>query len=270
MLLGISSFTYGWSVGANGSPPLLVEEALISRTLAFGLRCLQLGDNMPLHAMSAERLEDLKKELNQNNIRLEVGARKLTEEHLDRYIIMTAFFQAPLLRFVIDGVDYEPAIDTIRSIIRNALPDLKKNKITLGIENHDRLKAVDLRSLMENIADESVGICLDSVNSLGAGEGIEWVTETLAPYTVNFHIKDFLIKRFAHHMGFTVTGAPAGKGMLDLRMVMEKLSQYKRCKSAILEQWVPAETSQEQTIRKEIQWAEESIQFLKLQPYFNP
>lgn len=268
MVLGISSFTYGWSIGVNGGPPFLNEQDLISLTVEFGLRCLQLGDNLPLHTLSSTRLLELKKSAQHNNIRLEVGARKLTEDHLKQYINIASALKAPLLRFVVDDGKYEPDIGTIISILKNALPDLKKNEIILGIENHDRLKAKELNYIMESISESQIGICLDSVNSIGAGEGIEWVADVLAPYTVNLHIKDFNIRRYPHNMGFTVTGAPAGKGMLDLPMVMEKLSKHNRCQSAILEQWVIPETLPAETIEKEKKWAAEGIQFLKKLPYF--
>ncbi len=268
MVLGISSFTYGWSAGVNGSQAYLSEQELVFQTVAFGLKCLQLGDNLPLHKIPAERLADLKNSIQSNGIRLEVGARKLTEDHLHRYIEIASYFKSPLLRFVIDGDNYEPDDKTIISILKNALPDLKKQKITLGIENHDRFKAMELSKIMETISDDHIGICLDTVNSIGAGEGLDEVTEVLAPFTVNLHIKDFTIRRFSHNMGFTVTGAPAGKGMLDLPSLMEKLEKFNRCQSAILEQWVIPEPQLEETIKKERQWADESIQYLKNQVYF--
>ena len=121
---------------------------------------------------------------------------------------------------------------------------------------------------MEAISDDHIGICLDSVNSIGAGEGLEWVADRLAPYTVNLHIKDFSIRRFPNNMGFTVAGAPAGKGMLDLPMIMEKLTKYNRCQSAILEQWVVPENNLDDTIKKEKQWAVEGIQYLRQLSYF--
>lgn len=268
MLLGISSFTYGWSIGVNGSTAYFNEQELIKQTVKFGLRCLQLGDNLPMHAMSKDQLASLKQSVVENNIRLEVGARKLTDEHLNRYMNIAADFNSPLLRFVVDGENYEPKIETIISIIKNALPELKKKKITLGIENHDRFKSDELVIMMDAVSDEYVGICLDTVNSIGAGEGLSWVTTMLAPYTVNLHIKDFNIQRFPHNMGFTVAGAPAGKGMLNFETVMDKLLQYNRCQSAILEQWVIPESEHSATVEKEHRWADQSIQFLKRLPYF--
>lgn len=268
MLLGISSFTYGWSIGVNGSATCMTEMDLVAQAIKFGLKCLQIGDNLPMHRMTKEQLSALKRALMESNIRLEVGARKLTEEHLHHYMNIASDFNSPLLRFVVDGENYEPKTETIISIVKNALPDLKKKKITLGIENHDRFRSDELVKMMDGIGDEHVGICLDTVNSIGAGEGIAWVTTMLAPYTVNLHVKDFNIKRFPHNMGFTVTGALAGEGMLDYEMVMGELLKYNRCQSAILEQWVIPEDEHMATVDKEQRWANQSIQFLKQLPYF--
>lgn len=270
MILGISSFTYGWSIGIKPGISSLSEQDLIDNTLRFGLACLQVGDNLPLHAMSEMRLKNFKASASKNNIRLEIGARKLTENHLHRYLEIVDFLKAPLLRFVIDGNDYSPPAPTIISILKNAIPDLKRHQVILGIENHDRFKAKELATIMDAVSDEHIGICLDCVNSMGAGEGLEWVTDILAPYTVNLHIKDFCIKRMPHMMGFTVTGAPTGTGMLDLTGIMEKLTRYNRCQSAILEQWVIPEEKMEATLEKESQWANQGIRYLKALPYFNP
>ena len=265
MVLGISSFTYGWSVGIPGQLPARRMNAvdLINQTSRFGLSCLQLGDNLPIHELSTRGLEEIKMLVGRDHLRLEVGARKLTAEHLDRYIFFAKYFNSPLLRFVIDGPDYEPDIPTVAAIIRNALPDLERYNITLGIENHDRFKAQELAGMMKMIDHPRVGICLDCVNSLGAGEGLDWVSSVLLPYTVNLHIKDFNIKRHSHMMGFTVTGTPAGKGMLNIPDLIVQLQKFNRCESAVLEQWVAPESDVDATVEKELAWADAGIHYLK-------
>lgn len=261
MLLGISSFTYGWAFGANDNPPVMTVSDLLQIASGYRLPCVQIGDNAPLHLLGKEDLISLRS--NAKGIRLEVGARGLTREHLERYIEIASLVDAPLLRFVVDGSGYEPSELEIVSIVRNVLPELKKRKIILGIENHDRFKSEQLRNILDALADDQVGICLDTVNSLGAGEGLDWVTTVLGPFTVNLHIKEFSISRFTHNMGFEVVGAPAGKGMMDITSVIEQLDDYKRCKSAVLEQWVPWQGTYSQTVALEKQWAEESINYLK-------
>jgi 3-oxoisoapionate decarboxylase len=271
MILGISSFTYGWAIGAAEYRPAhpMSETDLVHQTLDFGLSCLQIGDNLPLHTLTPERLHELRTLIESHKLRLEIGARVLTAKSLHQYIDLCTFFRTPLLRFVMDGdKEYEPTLPHIASIIKEFIPELHKRKLTLGIENHDRFKAKALAHLMESVGDDQVGICLDCVNSMGAGEGLEYVADVLSPYTVNLHIKDFTVQRLPHKMGFTITGTPAGKGMTDIPLIMEKLNRYHRCQSAVLEQWVPFGKNLEEPIVTEKKWAEESISFLKSLPYF--
>ena len=77
MVLGISSFTYGWAVGIDGGHGALNEQDLVAQTRTFGLACLQIGDNLPLHMMDSPRFSALRNAIHENNIRLEVGARGL-------------------------------------------------------------------------------------------------------------------------------------------------------------------------------------------------
>lgn len=265
MQLGISSFTYGWNIGIPGNMPEhpMNEIDLVHQTVAFGLHCLQIGDNLPLHTFTAARKEELKNEVRNNHIRLEIGARKLDSENLEKYIALASYFESPLLRFIIDGNNYEPGTDTVIATIEPFLPQLIDNNIILGIENHDRLKAAALAEMIETIDHSHVGICLDCVNSIGAGEGLEQVTNLLAPHTVNLHVKDFSIQRLPHKMGFAVNGEVAGKGMLDLEWLLAKIKNYNRCKSAVLEQWVPPENNISDTCLKEKKWAADSIHYLQ-------
>ncbi|UFH53697.1 sugar phosphate isomerase/epimerase [Spirosoma sp. KNUC1025] len=266
MQLGISTYTFGWAVGDPGNhcPPKPIDElTLLSRAEQLGVRLVQFGDNLPLHELSVGRLAALKQETGQRGIQLEVGARGLTDEHLSRYIELSVYLKSRLLRFVIDKGAYKPAIDAVIGILKNAVPSLEKMGITLGIENHDRLLAGEFAEIMERVGSLQIGICLDSVNSMGAGEGLADVVNTLAPYTVNLHLKDFGIRRLPHLMGFQIDGRPAGQGMLNIPWLVQQINPYGRCRTAILEQWVVPEPDLTDTITKEAAWAEESITYLK-------
>ena len=168
---------------------------------------------------------------------------------------------ASVLYFAIDGPDFEPSLDEIHDIIRTIVPELDASKVTLAIENHERLLAHELVEIVEKSGSNHVGICLDTVNSLGVGEGLETLIRLLAPMTVNLHVKEYSIRRFTHKMGYVIEGAQLGKGMLPLTELISKVSP--RCQSAILEQWTSPEKTLQETIQKEKQWAEESFLYLK-------
>ena len=131
------------------------------------------------------------------------------------------------------------------------------------LENHDRLKAWEFADIVERVNSPNVGICLDSVNSMGAGEGLEEVVRTLAPYTVNLHVKDFGIRRLPHLMGFQIDGRPAGEGMLNVPWLVGQIAPYGRCQTAILEQWVVPDDDPLATVAKEERWAEWSMNYLR-------
>lgn len=263
MRLGLSSFTFGWEVGVRGFPQPsrpLDAFALVERAREWGVNLVQFGDNLPLHTLRDDEISRLLSEAQAKNVAIEAGARGLTEAHLARYVAIATRLEAPILRFVIDEGDYEPTPETVVGVLKNALRDL--GEVRVGLENHDRFPVRVLREIVEKVGDSRVGICLDTANSLGAGEGLREVVETLAPLTLNWHIKDYRIARLPYLMGFCVTGAPAGQGMLDLEFVWQKL-QNSPCQSAILELWTPLTDDFEQTLQTENAWARQSLEFLR-------
>lgn len=264
MRLGISSYTYTWAIGVPGNLPdqRLDATGLISKAAKLGVSCVQIADNLPLHMLSDDQLENLSEHAAQSGIAIEVGTRGLTPDNLHTYLNLAEKLKSPILRMVVDSKDYHPGKDEIISIIKDYLPELEKRNIRLAIENHDRFTARTFADIIEGVGSDLVGICLDSVNSMGAGEGIETVVDILGPLTVNLHIKDFSVQRVYHMMGFTIEGKPAGQGMLPIEEIVGMLESYQRCESAILELWTPPEKTINETIAKEDKWAVESINYL--------
>lgn len=265
MRLGLSSYTYTWSVGVPGSLP---EEqmgvcGLLEKAEAKGIDLVQIADNLPLEKISDDDLDLLHDYSEAKNIGLEMGGKGLTPDHTMECLKVAERINSPILRMIIDNQGFEPSIPEIKLIIKDLLPELGKKRIKLAIENHDRLKAREFENIIQSIGSEWVGICLDSVNSMGAGEGFEAVAEILIPYTINLHIKDFTIFRVPHKMGFVIEGRPAGKGMLNIPDLIRRTSQTGLCRSAILELWTPPEPELSETISKETKWAEESIEYLR-------
>ena len=260
--LGLSSYTYGWAVGLPGHAPAcpLDESGLLDKCREHGIQLLQVGDNLPLHTFDAPRLERFAQRAREEGVQLEIGARRLTLERIGDYAAIARRVGATLIRFVIDDADYYPEPATATAVLRKAAPLL--DGLTLGIENHDRFRAATLRSIIDAAGADRIGVCLDTANSLGAGEGLDTVLATLGPLTVNLHIKDFHIARVQHLMGFTVEGRPAGQGFLDVPL-LKQLGAFPRCQTAVLELWTPPEPLLEETIAKEAAWAAQSLAFLK-------
>jgi len=265
MLLGISSFTFTWAIGVPGSEPVnpMPVRDLVDKASSYGIRLVQIADNLPLEKLAEDELQLLADYSTEKGIAIEMGGRGLTPEHTMKCLHTAGILRSPILRMVIDAAGYEPSVPDIKGIVRDLLPEFRSRKIRLAIENHDRLKAREFAEIIASLGSEWVGICLDSVNSMGAGEGFGTVSDILIPYTINLHIKDFTIRRASHKMGIIIEGAPAGKGMMDIPDLLNRTSQTGLCQSAVLELWTPPEPEIEATIKKEAKWAEESIDYLK-------
>ncbi|MBG0858513.1 MAG: sugar phosphate isomerase/epimerase [Bacteroidales bacterium] len=262
---GISSYTYAWAVGVPGSTPPrpLSARDLIDIAELYRLSVVQIADNLPLENLPPGELDELFEYAGSKGISIEMGGRGLTAEHTMKCLHAAERLKSPILRMVIDSHGFEPGLQTIISLLKDLVPELKSRRIKLAVENHDRLKARDFEKIIQSVGSEWAGICLDSVNSMGAGEGFETVSEILLPYTINLHIKDFTIFRVSHKMGLVIEGRPAGQGFLNIPELAEKAESSGLCNSAVLELWTPPEPSLEDTIAKESAWAAESINYLK-------
>jgi sugar phosphate isomerase/epimerase len=259
MTLGISSYTFNWWTGnvpGHAAPAdRLTPEGLLDLAAKHDVRVVQIADNMPLHELMAARLEALAARGRDLDCEIEIGTLGVQPDHLRQYIEIARRLDARLLRTLID-VPMEEAAPLLRQIV----PDLEKAGVRLAIENHDRFRAAELRHIVEETASHVVGICLDTANSLGCGEGIETVLAELGRYTVNLHVKDFAVRRLPHGKGFVVTGTPAGKGLLDIPRVLAGVPRDINC---ILELWSEPLESVEASIERENHWAAESLEYLR-------
>lgn len=262
--LGISTYSFPWAIGVAGFLPRhpMTAEALINYAVRKKISHVQFADNFPLHLLDDKELDHLKDLADNNHIQLETGTRRLTVDHILSYLAIARKLQSPFMRVVIDDQEFKPGADTIIDTILELLPYLKEAGVILAIENHDRLGAAILEEIVLRTSTELVGICLDTVNSVGANEGLGQILPILLPYTVNLHVKDFVVERVPDKMGFVVRGTPAGGGMLAIPELLESVKVFRKCRSATLEIWMDREKTIEETIAKEEQWVESSIDYL--------
>lgn len=265
MRLGLGSYACAWAIGVPGSRPAVPLDAvgLIRRAAGLGLGLVQIADNLPLEDLPPEEIASIRRAALSEGVDVELGARGLARDHLRRIFELCGVFDCRVLRVVLDTPDQHPSPAEVTRAIGELAPELERLGIVLAIENHDRFPSMSLALIMDAIRSPNVGICLDTVNSFGCLEGPEFVVSTLAPFVVSLHVKDFTIRRAGHMMGFEITGAPAGQGMLDIPRLLCQLRAAGRDPNAILELWPAPEPSVDATIHKEEEWARTSVQFLR-------
>ena len=265
--IGISSFTYCFACGTrpdHKQERVMTPLELIDKAVALGVQVVQFGDNMPMEKCSTDELDMIRTYAEEHGIELEAGMRKATPERLAEYIDISKRIGARVLRVITDGPDFQPDLEEFCRILSAAVPQLEESGVCLGIENHDRFSAQEYAAMVETVGHPQVRLTVDSVNSLSHEETVSEVLKYMAPYCICLHMKDYVIKRYNGGGGLKVTGACLGTGRLDAQ------NFYEECRtrsdsgfSVILESWMePCETLEE-TLQREEDWAEKSVEYLK-------
>jgi sugar phosphate isomerase/epimerase len=272
MKLGISSYSFPWSVGASSThkpeQPVGAFE-LIERAQAHGVRVLQLADGMlGLASMSAETLDRLRDTAVAAGIQLEVGTRGTDVETLSPFVAIAKRLGSPLLRAVLRTPKRLLTMAETEALARALLPELERADVCLGIETHESRTGAELRQIMDSVNSPYLGVVFDTANSLGCSENAETVYAAIAPHIVNFHAKDIKIARLPSTFGFTVEGAPAGEGIINLASFVQRIAALNNGKSVpeintILEHWGPYTGDMASTMTLEVEWVAKGVTYLR-------
>jgi sugar phosphate isomerase/epimerase len=261
MRLGINTYTYMWSIGFEGARPLrpMTLFDLLAKTREFGLMVLQIGPNLPLETPPSSEIDRFAREACEAGIELELGTRGLEYSHLERQFALAQRIGATLLRTLAEIGGQPAPAEEIPRYLRAARPLIEASGIRLALEN-GRTPAAELAAALEGTG---VGVVLDTVNSLAVPEGWRYVTEHLAPHTMCVHLKDFIVERAWHMMGFTCEGRPSGRGMIDIPWLLAQCQRSPHPFNVIIELWPPWQSSLDATVALEQKWAEESVRHLR-------
>ena len=264
MKLGIGSYTYMWSIGFEGARPDRPMRAidLIAKAQELDVRVVQFGPNLALYELDRSELEDVLCAARASGIEVEAGTRGIETDRLERLIEFTANCGASLLRTVPEVDGRAPGLDELAGLLHAIEPRARQARVRLAVEN-SVIPSATLDAALRQIESEWLGITLDTVNSLAIPEGTEEVVRYLARWTKCLHVKDFVVRREWHMMGFRVEGRPAGRGQLNLPRLLNGLDRDGADCNAILELWPPEQATCAATIALEQQWAIESIQYLR-------
>ncbi|MDA8228228.1 MAG: TIM barrel protein [Desulfitobacterium hafniense] len=263
MRIGIGSYTYTWAIGVPGySWPKkpLTAEGLLSKARALGVSVVQIADNLPLHELNLTELNSLRRSADELGITIEIGTSGFETPHLLKYLEIAKVLDAKLLMTFLEN-SFTP-IEQVRTKIEQVLPQFVEAGVSIAIQNNEHHSREDLTTLIQEVNNPFVGVCLDPANSIGVLQCPDSVIAGLAPYTISYHIKDFTITRFNDRMGFSMKGSPVGEGMLDFPWAFEVLNSFGKKPNLILELWTPFTQSIERTIAIEDDWANRSIKYL--------
>lgn len=268
MNFGISSFAFSWSAGipdAMPAQPMTASEFLY-KSWDLGVNLVQIGENLPLHSASEAEIEKLIKMSRELGVCVEIGFRGLKKELLKQYLLIARRLVSPIVKVAVDAPGYTPGKDEIVAMIQEVDADYEKEGVGIALENNERLKSCDLLEIIREIDSPMVGACFDPADSLGVMEDVEEATELLAPVTFCLHLKDYVIRKGPHRMGFVIEGVPAGEGMLPIDYILKSMKKHGRCASIQLEGWTPFQNDVKVTCREEEKRLQKSL--CNLSKYF--
>lgn len=261
MKLGLGSYAFRWNIGIRDKQPATPMTAMEVLEIAHGhgLSVVQYADNLPLDRLSADEHRALKARADEYGMTLELGTQGFNAEELARYIPIGQRIGSSILRVALDAEDALIPVPDLAAQLRELLPDGKAAGLRFAIENHFNYPSSRMVQLLDAVADEALGVCLDVANSICAGE---WPMETvrmLAPYAINLHFKDYQITPDPYGVGFRIHGTPLGEGRAELAQVLDALSDRDPDMSVILEHWLPHGDDMQATRRLEFDWLDRTV-----------
>ncbi len=265
MQLGAGSFLFRYAVGNDKVQPPnpLGPVELVGKAAKLGFDLVQFADNLPLSPYGEEVLDQTRETARQHGVTLETGTAGARPERMLQYLAITKRLDAKLLRITPHATDTHPTREEAADAIREVLPAFREAGVAIAIENHFTMTSADLLWLVRTIDDESVGICLDTANSIVQQE---WPMETvrqLADYAISLHMKDYRMSAHPDGVGVLIEGAPLGAGDQQIQTILDELEQRGKHLPMVLEQWMPPYSSIEETLQQEDEWIRQSVAYAR-------
>ena len=260
--IGLSSYAFFWQLSDQVSEPLSIHQAL-ERTAALGVDLFQICDYAPLESMSEVELKDIRATADSLGIALELGTKGIRPDHLRKFLRIAGILGSPLLRTMFNVPGHTPSAEEAAAIFTAVLPEFEAAGVKIAVETYEQVPTARILEVIRSVGSPYLGICSDPANTVAALELPRDVIDAVAPYVLNMHIKDFAFSRKEGWVGFTYSGAPLGEGLLDYDYMAGKLQPKERNINQIVEHWLPWQDSEEETIRLENQWTQQSLDFLR-------
>ena len=263
MKLGLGSYAYRWSIGHKDrvpSKPLDCLE-LLDITSKLGLGVLQIADNMPVHNITKQTLDNLSESAKSQGIDLEIGLQSFSPETTKEYLQIAERLDAKILRIALDGNDVQTSDDNIAKEFKKILPMAEKIKCKIAIENHFAFPSTRMANIIKLVGHDHLGACLDVANSICAGEWPDETIDCLADHTINLHIKDYHFKLDPYGVGFCIEGTPMGDGLTNIQSLLSKFIDKEI--SVLYEHWLPWPGNFEDARKNEDKWTAEGAAYLK-------
>lgn len=259
MLIGVGSYIFRYSVATGDLGPV----DLVEKAASYGAELVQFAENLPLDDVDNYTLDRVRETAERLGVLLEAGTAGATEVRVLRHLEIAKRLNAKLVRLTLDDHERKVTKEEAVQVIQSVLPEFEKNNIHLAIENHFTMSSEDMVYIVKQINHPLVGFCLDTANSIANQEWPDYTVKTLVPWALSLHLKDYQLEMQPQGLGVNVRGTPLGEGRQNIQKVIETVYKSNPTINVVLEQWMPAEETIEQTIKKEHKWIQQAINTMK-------
>jgi len=118
---------------------------------------------------------------------------------------------------------FRQTADRARQSLELAEPVVRRQGMRLAVENHKDWRVPEMLQIIQRIASQHVGICVDTGNSIALLEDPMEVVRAYAPWAMSVHLKDMAVREY--EQGFLLSEVPLGEGFLDLLQMVKTLRQ---------------------------------------------
>jgi sugar phosphate isomerase/epimerase len=108
-------------------------------------------------------------------------------------------------------------------VLRTVRTEVLNEGLKIAIEVHKDFQAFEHKEILEAAGKEFVGTYLDTGNPVFTLEDPLLTLETLAPYTLTFHLRDSVV--YEHPDGIAVQWVPLGEGTIDFQKIVARARQ---------------------------------------------
>lgn len=261
-MIGLGTYAFFWQHSDRAPHPLSLIGAF-EQTRELDVSLFQICDYEPLLSMDAAELADAADAARDLGLTIELGTKGLDPDRLARFLDLAGVFDAALVRSMLFSPTSRPTVEQAEAWLRRALPAYEAQGVRLALETYEQIATAELVALVERIASESLGICLDPANVVARLELPRDAVELTAPHVLNVHVKDFAFARQDGWVGFTYSGARMGEGGHDYPHLLSTVAPRERGINEIVEHWLPWQSDAETTIRTERDWTRATVDYLR-------
>jgi sugar phosphate isomerase/epimerase len=234
MKLGLHTYSYHYAAGLwdyvpHENAPMTLDHYL-RKAAELRLDGIYLCDTRHLDSLEYGYISALRERAAALGLYLELGTTGTNPDHLQDMVRTAHVLGSPLVRTTVDRprpTSTEAMSDLLAVCARElqqVLPVCERYGIYLAIENSPQITTPELLSLIEMVGSRLVRVCFDTANPLCVMEDPIAAASALAPLAITAHLKDYQL--VARLDGFALIGCPLGKGVVDLRGVLEVLSAH--------------------------------------------